>query len=155
MPRTADERSLSYVADRRPAADLAKPAARGIAKLVAAYRAPPRARRRTLVGMLDGVSGLGWSVVGFVGGAVFWHFIGFWGFVSDVVLAGGPDGRTVSRPSAAFVRVAEAEVVVSNCTTIALDRATGRAMAVACEDEGYDLRDDTGPREDRLTVGRR
>ena len=155
MPRTADERSLSYVADPRPAADLAKPAARGIAKLVAAYRVPPRERRRKLVGMLDGVSGLGWSVIGFVGGAVFWHFIGFWGFVSDVVLAGGPDVRTVSRPSAGFVRVAEAEEVVSNCTTIALDRATGRAMAVACAGEGHHLRDDTGPREDRLTVGRR
>ena len=38
--------------------------------------------------MLDGLGGLGWSVIGFVGGAVFWHFIGFWGFVSEVVLAG-------------------------------------------------------------------
>ncbi|MGE0022330.1 MAG: hypothetical protein AB7S70_01715, partial [Hyphomicrobium sp.] len=41
-------------------------------------------------GMLDGIGGLGWSVIGFVVGAVFWHFIGFWGFVSEVVLAGGP-----------------------------------------------------------------
>lgn len=27
-----------------------------------------------------------WGVTGFVIGAIFWHFIGFWSFVSDVVL---------------------------------------------------------------------
>ncbi len=29
-----------------------------------------------------------WGLLGFVIGAVFWHFIGFWGFVSDVVFNG-------------------------------------------------------------------
>jgi hypothetical protein len=133
MPRTADEPSFSDFADRR---------------------AQGSVPRRTLVSLLDGVSGLGWSVIGFVGGAVFWHFIGFWSFVADVVLAGGPDAQLPSaalqRPDAAFVRVAEAGVPVSNCTAIALDRATGLSTASACEGEIRHLRDDAGAREDRL-----
>lgn len=133
MPRTADERSFSDFA-RQPA------------------------QRRSLVSLLDGISGLGWSVVGFVGGAVFWHFIGFWSFVADVVLAGGPDAQlpsaAVQRPAAAYVRVAEAGAAIPNCTAIALDRATGLSMASACDGEARHLRDDASAREDRLAAGR-
>lgn len=90
---------------------------------------------------LDGIGGLGWSVIGFIVGAVFWHFIGFWGFVADVVLAGGghPAAQQTAYWSAPGPVVAQAEapsVVAANsaksCTDLVLDRRTGATVARPC-----------------------
>jgi len=123
---------------------------------------PRRASRRQpawlhgAAGMLDGIGGLGWSVIGFVVGAVFWHFIGFWGFVSEVVLAGRPpEPAAQSRmhtPAVAEkrpVQVADA----APCTVLALDRQTGVTSARACVESGSALRADAFQgREDRIVV---
>lgn len=61
-----------------------------------------------------------WGLLGFLVGAVFWHFIGFWGFVSDVVLRGHPDDvRVVSQTG-------------RDCIEMMLDRETGHVKGIAC-----------------------
>jgi hypothetical protein len=86
---------------------------------------------------LDGLGGLGWSVVGFVLGAVFWHFVGFWGFVSDVVLSGEPSAFFAAQPrgAAAGVRteIAAVSSPLASCISLALDRRTGLTSATACD----------------------
>jgi hypothetical protein len=112
--------------------------------------------RRTL----DGIGGLGWSVIGFVVGAVFWHFVGFWGFVANVVLAGGIAGPASSahpvhvEQRADWVRVAEASATVpAACTMLFLDRQTGLTSAHACESDHPPLPADSFEgREDRMVT---
>ncbi len=73
---------------------------------------------------------LAWGFGGFLIGAIFWHFIGFWGFLSVVVLK-GPEAAAVtvvSRPAIA------APAVVPNCTLLVLNRSTGQTTAVPCPD---------------------
>ena len=45
----------------------------------------PRARRPAARQRKRPVHTVLWAVAGFVAGAIFWHFIGFWGFVSEAV----------------------------------------------------------------------
>lgn len=108
---------------------------------------------------LDGLGGLGWSVIGFLLGAVFWHFVGFWGFVSDVVLAGHSAVVIADKAPpaagadswAAKTEVATAVLPASSCISLALDRRTGRTSAVACAAEAGSLPADTFEgREDRV-----
>jgi hypothetical protein len=160
MPRIANERELTPLM-RQPAIPAARNLrARGIRKLVAAYAKPEHRSAGSLVGMMDGIGGLGWSVAGFVVGAVFWHFIGFWSFVADVVLAGGPaagndQARRALQPPE-WVRLADAEAVSGTtagaaCTSLVLDRRTGTTSALACGANGASLPMDVADgREDRL-----
>lgn len=39
-----------------------------------------------------------WGLIGFACGIVFWHLIGFWGFVSNVLLPPGPLFKSESSP---------------------------------------------------------
>jgi hypothetical protein len=111
---------------------------------------------------LDGIGGLGWSVIGFVVGAVFWHFIGFWGFMAEVVLAGGPPTsieraawsapRTGIAGAQSATPTSEAHV---SCTTLALDRRSGTTSARPCSHLRTPLRaDDFQGREDRVAAVR-
>lgn len=121
---------------------------------------PVGGRRRRLYAVketLDGIGGLGWSVVGFVGGAVFWHFIGFWGFVSEVVLAGGPPPVAAQSAIHAVppetwphgVQVAAASMPA--CTLLSLDRRTGITSARPCDRDHAPLpADSLQGRQDRL-----
>lgn len=65
---------------------------------------------------------LGWGAMGFLVGAVFWHFVGFWGFVSTVVLSGGP------RP------VHIVEQAGPDCVDLRRDAITGEVTALRCPD---------------------
>ncbi len=116
-----------------------------------------------LKNVLDSVSGLGWSVIGFVIGAVFWHFVGFWGFVSEVVLAGGPIAALEQRAAEPagrksdigalpqWVQVADASAPA--CTLLALDRLTGQTSARPCDADHAALPADSSlGREDRLLM---
>lgn len=113
---------------------------------------------------LDGVSGLGWSVIGFVLGAVFWHFVGFWSFVSDVVLAGHQERAVISRAAlpeqrhlpevrAPYVRTADASSGPSSCISLVLDRRTGVTSGRSC-DAGFVplVIEPFGIREDRVVA---
>lgn len=117
-------------------------------------RLPPRVEngrggtsRRVSLGKarraLDRVGGLGWSVIGFLLGAVFWHFVGFWGFVADVVLAGHPSSQGAASPQNPAVHAGDAtttkrdrSVALASCTALVLDRTTGVTSADGCSNEG-------------------
>jgi hypothetical protein len=60
------------------------------------------------------------AAVGFLTGAVFWHFIGFWGFVREIVYK-GPVATT-----------AVVEQTGPSCTSIVLERVTGSVRAAPC-----------------------
>ncbi len=157
----ANERGLPPLAEggfpRRRDVRPALAAWREGAPRVEARRAPLRAARR----LLDGVGGLGWSVIGFLLGAVFWHFVGFWSFVSDVVLAGHPSGSVDrSRAEAPQIEasqtaadISDAPLVMAWCTALQLDRKTGTISSGAC---GQDFSPSHGTsvkqREDRAAI---
>lgn len=116
--------------------------------------------------VFDGVGGLGWSVIGFVAGAVFWHFVGFWGFVSDVMLAKEPftflpaGAQATHAPSpevrSRWLQVADADTARSPCTMLSLDRRTGVTSAWPCAGDHAPLpMDSFQGREDRVAVGTR
>lgn len=109
------------------------------------------AARRTL----DGIGGLGWAVIGFLIGATFWHFVGFWSFVSEVVLAEHSPHRVqeTSRPLASMLVEDAALALGASCTALALDRRTGHTSAAGCA-SGANLTFPVagGPRADRFVV---
>jgi hypothetical protein len=108
--------------------------ARAAAKQNVSQRAvPPRGARIA--------SKLAWCTAGFLIGAAFWHLVGFWSFVSYVVL-GGPTPQ-VSFASARPLTVAsavQASVPAKpaiggrpSCITLALDRSTGKTRPEPCD----------------------
>lgn len=65
-------------------------------------------------------SQLGWGLLGFLIGAVFWHFVGFWGFVRDVVYNVRPSEEH-------FV-----EQTGRDCVALQLHRTTGAVSSLPC-----------------------
>lgn len=139
----ANERGLSSLAEgsfarRQDAGSVSLAPRREGARGLEARRTPLRAARRTL----DGIGGLGWSVIGFLFGAVFWHFVGFWSFVSEVVLAGhalpSEQSRSAGARHATFQTAEspyDAALAVAWCTSLVLDRRTGATAARDCAGE--------------------
>jgi len=68
---------------------------------------------------------LAWGFCGFLIGAVFWHAIGVWGVLGEAILL-----RTETKVS--VVARLGPPAKLPNCTTLALDRATGRTTSVPC-----------------------
>ena len=62
-----------------------------------------------------------WGFGGFLVGAIFWHFIGFWSFVGDVVFS--------SRPPAEYREIAQTG---PHCIELVLDRASGAVRGLPC-----------------------
>ena len=100
-----------------------------------------------------------WAAVGFIAGAVFWHAVGFWSFVSDVVLKGAstveaklalaasPRAPTSDREKADLPTVYLVDS--ANCTALALDRLSNRTLVHPCPTSGLALRlEPEGGRED-------
>ncbi len=92
-----------------------------------------------------------WGGLGFVAGAVFWHLVGFWSFLSEVVLdrTTGPQAAEASSPPIGL----PAKVVLvdtARCTALALDRRAKLTLAVPCPEDGLALRlePDNDARED-------
>ena len=94
-------------------------------------------------------NGIVWGALGFCAGAIFWHAVGFWGFVSDAVLAGASDTE--------LVRVADARAQLQpgesptihlidprKCTALELDRGTNRTAVRPCPSDGLSLRLEPG-----------
>jgi hypothetical protein len=110
-------------------------------------------------GALDGIGGLGWSVLGFVAGAIFWHFVGFWGFVSSVVFANnqatGPDVAVAQRAPVIVVSqpVSTGATGSSHCSTVSRDRSTGVTSVRPCDGDPPTLPQDAYQgRQDRIDV---
>lgn len=114
----------------------------------AAAETPSRRRSRSFTG------GLASGLAGFVIGAVFWHFVGFWSFVSNVILK-GPEESVQQRgdvpPPQQPVKVAgrlkdavrfrdlgasasylQAAVGAGNCAEVRVERGSGQANVQAC-----------------------
>jgi hypothetical protein len=78
---------------------------------------------------------IAWGLGGFLIGAIFWHLIGFWGFLSAVVLKGPETAvSVVTRQQPVMVARQEGiqPATLPNCTVLVLDRSTGLTSAVPC-----------------------
>jgi hypothetical protein len=131
---------------------------------------PPARKRRDFTPVL-------WGCAGFIVGALVWHTVGFWMFVSDVVLnANDPRARTLdaflpslaaSAPAQkAMSRIPESAVIAAPgafkhatagaqfaCVSLALDRSAGLTNAQSCKGSPADLRDaGFNRRTDRLAL---
>lgn len=118
-----------------------------------------------------------WGGAGFLAGVLAWHMVGFWVFVSDVVLnANDTRARTLeallpslSSPAASqkvMSRIPESSVIPAPqalksattgtqfaCVSLALDRAAGITNAQVCKGSNSDLRDaGFNRRTDRLAL---
>jgi hypothetical protein len=87
---------------------------------------------------------IGWGFCGFLIGALFWHAIGFWDVIGEEIL---------QRPEAKVSIVARLALPArpSNCTTLVLDRSTGRTISVPCAEQMPHLEEASVGRSD-LTV---
>lgn len=81
-----------------------------------------------------------WGGAGFIVGAVFWHLIGFWDFMTAVIL-GHPESRRQDAASTWSTQVIAQPIpgrtprrpaAVSSCSTITMDRVNGAATAKPC-----------------------
>jgi hypothetical protein len=86
-----------------------------------------------------------WGGLGFITGAVFWHAVGFWDFMSAVVLNSGPDTELV-RIAAARQQPGADELPTiylvdpRSCTALELDRSANRTAVRPCPSDGLSLR---------------
>lgn len=138
---TLDDQHRRVRGNSRPAPQVAPAHA-------AASETASRGRTRTFT------AGLGSGLAGFVIGAVFWHFVGFWSFVSNVILK-GPEESIQQRgdlpPPQQPVKVAgrlkdavrfrdlgasasylQAAVGAGNCAEVRVERGSGQANVQAC-----------------------
>ncbi len=91
---------------------------------------------------------LAWGFAGFLIGAIFWHVIGFWGFLSEAVLE-------APEPQVSVVAREVKPAVPPNCTTLALNRATGETTSVPCADQTPLLEEARMGRHDLALAGKR
>jgi len=100
--------------------------------------APPRARARPARASASGRPLL-WAGAGFLSGVLFWHFVGFWGFVSTIAFNGQAEKPAVAdreRKPARTVDGAEraAPATPSNsCVDLRIERGKGSVIAATCE----------------------
>lgn len=118
----------------------------GVAKLISHYRGAATRGRPALT----------WVALGFLSGALFWHVVGFWGFVSGVVL--NTDGQTAtwSRPTtlASKISLATTSPEQRSCSQAVRVRDGDTALLEPCSDRWTPIlalghRD----RQDKLGVG--
>ncbi len=87
---------------------------------------PVREQAETL--RFGAFNGLLWGLLGFFIGAIFWHFIGFWAFISEIVFVGRNAG------DARFV-----EQAGQLCVQLVLERPAGVVRPEACPLEAEPL----------------
>jgi hypothetical protein len=89
-------------------------------------------RRGRLLGLGAPIA---WGLGGFLIGAIFWHLIGFWSFLSAVVLKGPDTTMSVvirQQPVIVARQQAVRPATLPNCTVLVLDRSTGLTSGVPC-----------------------
>jgi hypothetical protein len=82
---------------------------------------------------------LAWGFGGFLIGAIFWHAIGFWGFLGEVILK-------APEPRVSVVARSVMPARLPNCTALAIDRTTGRTRSIPCAE--------TAPLHEEAGLGR-
>ena len=75
-----------------------------------------------------------WAMLGFALGVSFWHAVGFLGFLEDLVAPRPALATVIVRSGADAAPAGEAapRMVTQNCTTMMLERETGRTWARPC-----------------------
>jgi hypothetical protein len=98
-----------------------------------------------------------WGALGFLGGALFWHAVGFWSFMSEIVRDPAPGARTAIAAAEASPGPASQQAALptiyrvdpANCTALALERSTNETVVRPCPAQGLALRlEAEGSRED-------
>jgi hypothetical protein len=126
---------------------------------------PPAVKAEPVLARRRAGSALAYGLLGFILGAIFWHFVGFWDFVGQVMFKGRPiETQITQAPPPIKLKervsgVSALAVVIEPeaCTTLQLDRVAGTTKAVSCEVESLPLRSlKTARREDLwVTAGQR
>lgn len=137
--------------------------ARLSAAIFAATAGKYQNRARTFLRTFDAYAA-SWASIGFVSGMVAWHAVGFWGFVSQTVLA----HNDVASPSAyvreaAPQRAAPAPITTgslpatagnaSACVALVIDRVSGVPTTAPCPAGARPLKDAGRQRRGNLGAG--
>jgi hypothetical protein len=96
-----------------------------------------------------------WAAGGFLAGALFWYAVGFWRFVSDVVLAPAPTAAAEMTAVAPPSQVSLPTIYLvdpSNCTALVLDRKTNTTVVQPCPQKGLALRLEANSERESLAV---
>ena len=102
------------------------------------------------------VSALSYGLFGFVLGAIFWHFVGFWDFVGQVMFksrTGDTEIAQASAPPKLKDRVSDVTALAvmpepHSCSTLQLDRDTGITSMAPCEATPLPLRSVSAAKRD-------
>lgn len=102
------------------------------------------------------ISGLSYGLFGFVLGAIFWHFVGFWDFVGQVMFksrTGDTEIAQASAPPKLKDRVSGVTALAvmpepHSCSTLQLDRDTGITSMAPCEATPLPLRSVSAAKRD-------
>jgi hypothetical protein len=108
--------------------------ASGVGVAVPLAMAPARASRGSTIG---------WGLLGFFCGALFWHVVGFWDFLGGIVYKRQQHTTIIERvlttqfseaeeDKPLAVREQHARAAAQNCTTLVMDRITGATAARPC-----------------------
>ena len=105
-------------------------------------------------------SAIGYGLLGFFLGALFWHFVGFWDFVGQLMFKGGSNGTEIAQgppPVKLKERVSGTSAIAvavspEACTMLQLNRSTGETAAVPCEGDPLPLRGIKPAKRDDLRV---
>jgi hypothetical protein len=93
-----------------------------------------------------------WGGIGFVLGALFWHLVGFWSFVSDVVLnatSSGPPVAIMRKNDLQLLARKAAAEAAKTCIKLVRNPSGGDATARACDpDDPILTHTGLGKRED-------
>jgi hypothetical protein len=87
-----------------------------------------------------------WAAVGFVCGAITWHTIGFWQFMSRLMFDDANNAVTVEAPvlNGSEIETGSLPTIVNvdhkTCITLMLDRSSNQTAARPCPREGLALR---------------
>lgn len=98
-----------------------------------------------------------WASIGFVCGAIFWHAIGLWTFVSQL-MADGKEVAAVQGPEVRGEEIVTGSLPAIHridptlCTSLELDRPSNATAVRPCPSEGLALRLETGETRGDLAV---
>ena len=132
-----------------------------------AAHAEPLSWRRRLSRYLSGApQRLRWATAGFGAGAIFWHFVGFWSFMSQIMFSSPQSPRQAVAPQAGLVSGAASGIETGSinpierriapktepgCISIVRNPETGSVTQIRCPKQGKPLLTrPTSTRQDRL-----
>lgn len=139
------------VADSLPPAEDAPqspPAHNPVPVIEPAAPMPGKSKRRSLGPLL-------WGGLGFVSGMLAWHVIGFWIFVSDVVLKGGEGNLKAEESLPGLASLSSGKIVVrapspakpvpdsdaARCVELVMNRQSGETRSIPCSASAQTMRD--------------